>query len=117
MPEIEIDDKNFDNEVLASKVPVLVDFWAPWCGPCQTMLPIIEELGGEYATDALKIEKLNIDESKGVAAKYGIMSVPTFIIFKDGEIIDQFVGAQSKDSLKEHIEQVLEASKELWRKM
>jgi len=110
MPEIEIDDKNFDNEVLASKVPVLVDFWAPWCGPCQTMLPIIEELSGEYDAAALKIGKLNIDESKGVAAKYGIMSVPTFIIFKDGEIIDQFVGAQSKDSLKEHVEQVLESS-------
>jgi len=109
MPEIEIDDKNFDNEVLASKVPVLVDFWAPWCGPCQTMLPIIEELAGEYEAGTLKIGKINIDESKTVAAKYGIMSVPTFIIFKDGEIIDQFVGAQSKDSLKEHVAQALES--------
>lgn len=110
MPEIELDDKNFEEQVMKSKVPVFVDFWAPWCGPCQSMLPIIEEIGKEYEEDAIKIAKLNIDDNKAVPGQYGIMSVPTFMIFKNGEIIDQFVGAQSKDSLKERIDQVLEVS-------
>ncbi|NIP33227.1 thioredoxin [Candidatus Saccharibacteria bacterium] len=110
MPEIELDDKNFEDQVMKSKVPVFVDFWAPWCGPCQSMLPIIEEVAKEYKEDIIKIAKLNIDENKAVPGQYGIMSVPTFMIFKDGQIIDQFVGAHSKDSLKERIDQVLEAN-------
>lgn len=110
MPEIEFNDKNFEEQVLKSKVPVFIDFWAPWCGPCQSMLPIIEEAAGEYKDDVIKIGKFNIDESKNVPGQYGIMSVPTFMIFKDGQIIDQFVGAQSKDSLKERIDQVLEVN-------
>lgn len=110
MPEIELDDKNFEERVMKSKVPVFVDFWAPWCGPCQSMLPIIEEIGKEYKEDVIKITKLNIDENKVVPGQYGIMSVPTFMIFKDGQIIDQFVGVHSKDSLKERIDQVLEAN-------
>lgn len=109
MPEIELDDKNFEEQVLKSSVPVFVDFWAPWCGPCQTMLPIIEELAKEFDEKSIKIAKLNIDENKSVPGQYGIMSVPTFMIFKNGEMIDQFVGAQSKDSLKERIEQALGA--------
>jgi thioredoxin 1 len=109
MPEIEFDDNNFEEKALGSKVPVLVDFWAPWCGPCQTMLPIIEELAKEYGDGKLVIGKLNIDENKATPQKYGIMSVPTFMIFKDGQVVDQFVGAQSKDSLKERIDQALAA--------
>lgn len=110
MPEIELNDSNFEEQVLKSKVPVFIDFWAPWCGPCQSMLPIIGEVAGEYKEDIVKIAKFNIDESKGVPGQFGIMSVPTFMIFKDGQIIDQFVGAQSKDSLKERIGQVLEVN-------
>ncbi|MDD4995025.1 MAG: thioredoxin [Patescibacteria group bacterium] len=109
MSEVELNDKNFDQEVLASKVPVLVDFWAPWCGPCQTMLPVIGETAKDYDDSTLRVGKLNIDENKVTPQKYGIMSVPTFIIFKNGQIVDQFVGSQSKPSLKERIDQVISA--------
>lgn len=96
-------DQNFEQEVLKSDKPVLVDFWAAWCGPCQIMGPIIDdlakELEGEY-----KIGKLNVDENRGTASKYGVMSIPTLIIFKNGEIVKQFVGVQAKEILKEELE-------------
>jgi len=102
MSEIILTDDNFEQEVLKSDIPVLVDFWAPWCGPCQMMGPIIEELAGEYEGKA-KIGKLNVDENQIIAGKYKVMSIPTFFIFKGGEIIDQMVGGVTKDKLKEMV--------------
>ncbi|MBI5222701.1 MAG: thioredoxin [Candidatus Magasanikbacteria bacterium] len=99
MSEISFTDANFDAEVLKSKVPVLVDFWAPWCGPCQMMGPIIEELANEFNVDKVKIGKINVDESQVVAGKYKVMSVPTFFVFKNGEVVDQMVGGVSKEKL------------------
>ena len=107
MPEIELDDKNFEDQVMKSKVPVFVDFWAPWCGPCQSMLPIIEEVAKEYKEDIIKIAKLNIDENKAVPGQYGIMSVPTFMIFKDGQIIDQIVGSMSRHVFEQKVSSLL----------
>jgi thioredoxin 1 len=93
-------DQNFQQEVEQSKGVVLVDFFAEWCGPCRVMGPIIEELAGEFKDKlGLKIGKLNIDENTATAEKYGIMSIPTLILFKDGKKIEQLVGLRDKDSL------------------
>ena len=96
-------DANFEAEVLKSNVPVLVDFWAPWCGPCQMMGPIIEELAKDYEGKAIKIGKVNVDENSEVAGKYGIMSIPSFMIFKGGEVADQATGGLQKEKLMEMI--------------
>ena len=98
---------NFAQEVLKAETPVLVDFWAPWCGPCRIVGPIVEELAAEYAGKPIKIGKLNVDENNAVAMQFGIMSIPTLIIFKNGAPHTQLVGAQSKDKLKEAIEKAL----------
>jgi thioredoxin 1 len=98
-------DQNFEAEVLKSDKPVLVDFWAVWCGPCQMMGPVIDELAEEMK-DKFKIGKLNVDENGGIAAQYGVMSIPTLIIFKDGKNVKQFVGVQNKEALKEALEKV-----------
>ncbi|MBU2542657.1 thioredoxin [Patescibacteria group bacterium] len=100
MSEIILNDDNFEAEVLKSDKPVLVDFWAPWCGPCQMMGPLVEELASEYEGKA-KIGKLNVDESQTTAGKYKVMSIPTFLVFKGGEVVDQMVGGVQKDKLKE----------------
>jgi thioredoxin 1 len=92
-------DQNFQQEVLNSQKPVLVDFWAPWCGPCQMMGPIIEELAEELEGKVV-VGKLNVDENPQMAQKYGIMSIPTLLIFKNGQVIEQFVGVQPKEVLK-----------------
>ena len=84
---------------------MLVDFWAAWCGPCQAMGPIIDELAEELKNKA-KIGKLNVDENRGIAGNYGVMSIPTLIIFKDGKVVKQFVGMQAKESLKEELGKV-----------
>ena len=104
---MEFTDKNFNEEVLKSAVPALVDFWAPWCGPCRIQGPIIEELEKEYAGKAVKIGKLNVDENGDVAQKYGVMSIPTLLLFKDGKIVEQMVGVQSKDILQKKLNTLL----------
>ena len=96
--EITVTDDNFDNEVLKSDIPVFVDFWAPWCGPCKMVGPIVEELSEEYA-GKLKVCKCNVDDNTDTAAKYGIRSIPTFIVFKDGKEVNKSMGAVSKDGL------------------
>ena len=99
----EISDSQFDSEVLKSNVPVLVDFWAPWCGPCRMLTPVIEELAGENAGSA-KIVKVNIDDSPGVAGSYGVSSIPTVMVFKGGDVVDRFVGVQPKSKLQAAID-------------
>lgn len=103
--EMQFTDENFEQEVLKSDKPVLVDFWAVWCGPCQMMGPIVEELA-EEVKDKYKIGKMNVDENRETAAKFGIMSIPTLIIFKDGKVVKQLVGVQAKENLKEELEKI-----------
>lgn len=87
---LEFTNDNFDSEVLQSEAPVLVDFWAPWCGPCRAIAPMIEELANENGE--AKVGKLNIDDARKVAETYGIQNIPTILIFKDGQVADQFMG-------------------------
>ena len=100
-------DQNFSQEVEQSSIPVLVDFWAPWCGPCRVTGPIIEELAKEYPETAIKIGKVNVDENPVVAGKFGIMSIPTILIFKNGKVADQIVGARPKGAFKEKIDRIV----------
>lgn len=103
--ELEFTDQNFEQEVIKCDKPVLVDFWAPWCGPCQMMGPVIEELANEIG-DKAKVGKLNVDENNEVSAKFGIMSIPALKIFKGGEIVKEFVGVQAKETLKKALEEL-----------
>ena len=95
-------DENFKSEILDSDKVALVDFWAAWCGPCQVLGPVIEELAGEFENKAV-IAKLNVDENPNTAAQYGIRSIPTMLIFKNGEIVDQMIGAMPKNMIAEKI--------------
>ena len=99
---IEGTDNNFEQEVLKSDIPVLVDFWAPWCGPCRMVSPLVDELAEEL-TGKLKVVKVNTDENQEIAVKYGIRSIPTLGIFKDGNIVDGVIGAVPKQAIKNKI--------------
>lgn len=103
MASVAVTDDNFENEVLKSDKPVLVDFWAEWCGPCKTLLPLVEELAGEME-EKVKVVKINIDEAPDAPTKYGVRGIPTLMIFKDGEVVDTRVGGMPKTQLSEWVE-------------
>ena len=100
---IEFTDSNFANEVEESDQPVLVDFWAEWCGPCRMVGPVVEELAEEYQGKA-KVGKVNVDHNPQVSVKYGIRSIPALLIFKGGEVVDQIIGAVPKNQIREKLE-------------
>jgi thioredoxin 1 len=103
---VTLTDANFSEQVLKSTTPVLVDFWAEWCGPCKMIAPVLDELAGEY-DGKVKIGKVNIDEHQQLAINYGINSIPTLLFFKDGQVADQVVGMRSKRDLKASFDRVL----------
>lgn len=106
MKPLEMTDANFDVEVLKSETPVLVDFWAVWCGPCKMIAPVVEELANEYQ-GKLKVGKVDVDNNQQVAMKFGIRSIPTLLVFKGGKVVEQIVGAVPKkalvDKLSKHL--------------
>ena len=103
---LEIDDGSFDEEVLQADRPVMVDFWAPWCGPCRAIAPVIEELAGAFE-DKVKFTKCNVDDNPVTPGKFGIKSIPTLIFFKQGKVEDQIVGIVAKSKLEEIINKLL----------
>jgi thioredoxin 1 len=101
-----VTDSNFNDEVVNSQTPVLIDFWAEWCGPCRIVGPVVEELAQEFE-GKIKVGKVNVDENQKTAAQFGIRSIPTLLIFKDGTLVNQMVGAQPKKKLVEAINKIL----------
>ena len=101
MSVLTITNSNFENEVLNSDRPVLIDFWASWCGPCRMLSPIVDELAEER--EDIKVGKVNVDEEQELAEKFGVMSIPTLIVFKDGEVVNQATGARPKNAILELI--------------
>lgn len=99
-------DKDYDAEVLKSKIPVLVDFYAEWCGPCKMMAPIIDDLAKQY-DGKVKIGKMDVDANPETPQKYGVMSIPTFVLIKGGEVVDKFTGARSKDDMVKMLNKML----------
>ena len=102
----DVTDSEWEKEVLNSALPVLVDFWAPWCGPCRMVAPIVEELADEYA-GKVRFFKLNTDDNMETTSKYGIRSIPTLLVFKGGEIVEQVIGFRPKSDLKRSLEKAL----------
>jgi thioredoxin 1 len=103
---VHITDSTFGDEVLKSDIPVIVDFWAPWCGPCKMIAPILEDIAAEY-DGKLKVAKVDVDTNPKVAGQFRIMSIPALLIFKSGELVDQVIGALPKNQLLEHVTKVL----------
>ncbi len=100
---VEVTEATFDNEVIKANVPTLVDFWAVWCGPCKMIAPVIEEIAVEKA-GSIKVCKVDVDKNRGIATKYGIRSIPTLLLFKNGQVVEQIVGAASKANLLNKLE-------------
>ena len=103
---IEFTDDNFDTEVLKSNLPVLVDFWAEWCGPCKMIAPIVEEISSDYA-GKIKVGKVNVDFNNQVAMQYGIRGIPALLVFKDGAVANQIVGAVPKNNITQILDEVI----------
>jgi len=103
---VTITEANFENEVIKSETPVLIDFWAVWCGPCKMIAPIVEELSRDY-DGQVKMAKCDVDKNQSVAIKYGIRSIPTLLIFKGGKVVEQIVGAVPKQNIKSKLDKVL----------
>jgi thioredoxin 1 len=101
-----INDNDFEAQVLKASGPVVVDFWAEWCGPCKAMSPLVDELAGEVG-DSVKVVKVNIDESPNAPTKYGVRGIPTFMIFKDGKVVDTKVGSMSKTALSDWVKNAI----------
>lgn len=106
MSELQLSDATFDGEVVKSNTPVMVDFWAPWCGPCRMLSPVVEELSKEY-DGKIKVGKVNTDDNSGVATRYRIASIPTLLFFKGGKVVDQLVGVHPKPEIKKRIDALL----------
>jgi thioredoxin 1 len=102
MKPVTITDQNFNEEVIKSNIPVLIDFWAVWCGPCRAIAPIVEQLAGEY-DGKIKIGKLDVDENPETAVKYGVRSIPTLLLFKNGQVVDTIIGAVQKQVIVQKI--------------
>ena len=103
---VELSDANFDQEVLKSEQPVLVDFWAAWCGPCKALAPTVDEVATQYA-GKLKVAKMDVDRNQATPMRYGIRGIPALLLFKGGQLVDQVVGAQPKDEIKKVIDRHL----------
>lgn len=101
-----VTEQNFDQEVLKSEIPVLVDFWAPWCGPCRAVAPVVEKVAGDLA-GKLKTVKCNVDEQQALAAKYGIRSIPSLLFFRKGEVVESVVGFLPEAELKKHADRLV----------